>query len=1241
MKYHWVFYMAFIAWALAPFALYAQNIELTQAEKEWLAQHPEIRVGVDESWYPIEFVENGIHKGISADYMALLNRNLGLNMKAVTGLNWREVIEKTKNGNLDVIICLRRTPTRDAFLNFTDQYLEFPMSVFMQTGAPPISDLDALNGKKVAVIEDYAEHELMVQHHPEINLVLVDNPEDGLRRVSEGTVDGYIGNIITGMHVAQDKGFTNIKVARHTRFNYTQRIGVRKDWPEFVPILNKGIEAITEQEMEEIYDRWVDVEYEADTSQIWSIVGGVLGVVGVVGIFVFVWVRQIRKREEQFRSVLESTPDGMLIVDASGKITLVNQPLEEMFGYKREELLGQTIEKLVPERFWGGHKAYRNKYLDQPHSRSMGEGQDLYALRKDGSEFPVEISLNPIRSGDGQVLAAVRDVTERKKAELELKKLSNAVEQNPSAIFITDNKGEIEYVNDKFVELTGFTPEEVVGENPRVLKSGKMDQNFYKNLWETILSGKVWNSEVPNKSKDGREFWVNESISPITDEQGDVTHFVAILEDVTERRAEEQKFRTIFNASQDAILLFNAEGILDCNDATANMLAYDHKDQIVGLKPYDISPEKQPDGRLSVEKGTEMVNQAIKEGSHRFEWIHQKKDGKVFPVEVSLTAVELDGQQLVLGLWRDLTESKRLEAQVRESQEQLNLAMEAADLGLWDFRPHTGELLINDQWAKMLGHTKDEIAPHVDEWANRVHPDDIDVTWALFGEHADGKVDIYRSEHRLRTKEGGYKWILDIGRAVERDEDGQPLRVVGIHMDIHEQKMLQTQLQELSENAQFQARQESNLAMLASSLQGNLSTLELSQRALTSVVEFLDAPVGALYVLDNDGHLHRRADHALPMSAEGTTRFALGMGSVGQVGKKKQMHISEPKSDYWTVDFGFGRLSPKQVVTYPLISNDELMGVMELCLFEPIDDLQLQWLEKASDVIGTALRFSAEAHDRERAEQKLKALFATLPVGVVMIGPTGQILEANKVTEETLGISADDHKMRDLQSEEWKIVRSDGTPMPVEEYPASRALTGEGEIKNVVMGVHRPQGDVVWINTSASPIDESAGGGVAVAFEDITERRITEEALRKSQRQFQDVVDNMQAVVFMKDLEGRHLLVNEYYEQATGIMKEQILGKTDLDVMPEDVARRIMADDQEVMQKSKIKRYEEEVPHPDGSLHTYMTTKVPLYDENGIVYAMCGLAADVTELKNTQAELQAAKEIAIRALGKDFEKIQD
>jgi len=135
----------------------------------------------------------------------------------------------------------------------------------------------------------------------------------------------------------------------------------------------------------------------------------------------------------------------------------------------------------------------------------------------------------------------IEDITSRKLAEKELRKLSQAIEQNPVSVVITDSKGTIEYTNPKFTEMTGFEAAEAKGQNPRILKSGKMEPEFYSNLWNVITSGKIWSGEIINKKKSGKLYWANKSISPIVDEQGKITHFVAIAEDISEKKKNEEE----------------------------------------------------------------------------------------------------------------------------------------------------------------------------------------------------------------------------------------------------------------------------------------------------------------------------------------------------------------------------------------------------------------------------------------------------------------------------------------------------------------------------------------------------------------------------------------------------------------------------------------------------------------------------------------------------------------------------
>ena len=210
MKYRWVFFVAFFAWAFAPFAMYGQTVALTEIEKTWLEAHPNIRVGVDTAWRPIEFVENGVHKGFSADYLALLNERLGINMEPVIGLTWNQVLSGIKNDSLDVIACIRPTPSRRGSIDFTRPYLSFPISIFMKQDADIITGLKDLNGKRVGIIENYAEEELLQQNFPEIELVKVNNVVAGLRWVSVDKIDAYVGNVAAGAYAIQREGWFGI-----------------------------------------------------------------------------------------------------------------------------------------------------------------------------------------------------------------------------------------------------------------------------------------------------------------------------------------------------------------------------------------------------------------------------------------------------------------------------------------------------------------------------------------------------------------------------------------------------------------------------------------------------------------------------------------------------------------------------------------------------------------------------------------------------------------------------------------------------------------------------------------------------------------------------------------------------------------------------------------------------------------------------------------------------------------------
>lgn len=243
--------------------------------------------------------------------------------------------------------------------------------------------------------------------------------------------------------------------------------------------------------------------------------------------------------EETFRQLFEEAPDPILLIDSTNCFVDCNlAALRMLAADSKEQVLQQHPSYFSPEFQPDGQLSAQKANVI---IRTVFERQNMHFewlhRRLDGSEFYVEVSLNLIMlKGQKVQLVHWRDITERKQAEKTLRTLSTAMEHSPAAIVITDVTGAIEYVNPKFYEMTGYTAEEVSDQNCRILKSGTHAPGFYRDLWQTILAGKEWRGEFHNRSKEGRLFWENASISPIKDATGAIRHFVAVKEEITERK---------------------------------------------------------------------------------------------------------------------------------------------------------------------------------------------------------------------------------------------------------------------------------------------------------------------------------------------------------------------------------------------------------------------------------------------------------------------------------------------------------------------------------------------------------------------------------------------------------------------------------------------------------------------------------------------------------------------------------
>ncbi len=390
-------------------------------------------------------------------------------------------------------------------------------------------------------------------------------------------------------------------------------------------------------------------------------------------------------------------------------------------------------------------------------------------------------------------------MADQKQVANHLEFIEFVVNHADEGIAVTDENGRFIYVNDAQCRNLGYSREKLLSMSVSDVDPSVTPENW-PSIWEKIRAAGLSNFtfETEHRTRNGEFIPIELSIKYGVFNGEECC--VAIVRNITARkhaeeelRKSEERLRLISESSAEIMYQLDLSGhIIYISPAVERVYGYT-PDEILNLDHTPFFPESE------YERVAEAINKTLKgENFQLLEFISKKKDNSFFPVEVSFTPTIKDGHIIgIQGVTRDITDRKQAEKALRDSEARWQFALEGAGDGIWDMNFATKKVYYSSHWKSMLGYSDEEIDHTTDVWEALLHPDDREAALAKVESYIHGETPIFQSEHRLRCKDGSYKWILARGKVVEWTEHGRPLRVIGTHTDISETKHLQKEHEQL------------------------------------------------------------------------------------------------------------------------------------------------------------------------------------------------------------------------------------------------------------------------------------------------------------------------------------------------------------------------------------------------------------------------------------------------------------
>jgi PAS domain S-box-containing protein len=509
----------------------------------------------------------------------------------------------------------------------------------------------------------------------------------------------------------------------------------------------------------------------------------------------------LQESNERFRATFEQAATGIAQNSLDGKYIRINQKYCDIMGYSEAELLLMSFVDIThPEDLEKDNENTRLLFSGELQTFTI----EKRYIRKDGEIVWANLAVSLVRDSLGEpqyVIGVVQDISDRKWSERQLQseslRLQLALESSEMGTW--ESNLDTGIWSARTEAIFGYEAGTFPGDREAFLKLVYLEdqERVFQALSHSFTTQSPYNIEYRINRNDGEMRWVAVNGKVVENEDGDGLRMVGVARDITDRKQAEiilRQYQRMVEIAPDGIALVDR----DYTYRLVNQTYLEHNErtweEMVGRSIHDVMGEHTFQTVVKSRFDRCLAGETIDYG----EWFYFKKAGNRFVNVTYSPYFEIDGTTIigVVIINREVTERRKAELLLQDSEERLRLALTAANQGLYDLNPQTGITIVSPEYATMLGYSPDEFEETNAKWVERLHPDDLEPVAATYQAYVKGEISNYKVEFRQRTKHDQWKWILSIGKIVEWDKAGQPLRMLGTHTDISDRKQAELDLQE-------------------------------------------------------------------------------------------------------------------------------------------------------------------------------------------------------------------------------------------------------------------------------------------------------------------------------------------------------------------------------------------------------------------------------------------------------------